>query len=182
MGEDKALLPFGGYNTLTEYQYRRLTKIFSTVFISCKDKSKFDFQANFIEDAQEPCIFAPTVGFLSIYNQLQEERFFVISVDTPFIDAIIIKKIVDADTKSSDATIAMIHKRMQPLCGIYHRSLLPKFQAMMQENNHKLGYLLKKSHTIFVTFHEEKAFLNLNERHEYNRAVTLAATSLTNEI
>jgi len=26
MGRDKALLPFGGYDTLTEYQYRRLSQ------------------------------------------------------------------------------------------------------------------------------------------------------------
>jgi len=50
MGENKALLPFAGFETLTEYQYTRLSKIFSSVYISCKDKSIFSFDANFIED------------------------------------------------------------------------------------------------------------------------------------
>ena len=50
MGEDKALLPFAEFNTLTEFQLTRLKKIFKTVYISCKDKTLFEFDANFIED------------------------------------------------------------------------------------------------------------------------------------
>jgi len=178
MGEDKALLPFAGYSTLAEYQYSRLTKIFSTVYISCKDKSKFDFEANFIEDDKAYVLFAPTVGFYSIYNQLQEERFFVVSVDTPFINHKIIRKIVNVDKESNDATIAMLHDKIQPLCGIYHRSLFVKLQTMMQEQNHKLGYLLKNSNSSFVTYDDKRAFMNLNEKGEYNKALTLATTSL----
>jgi len=47
MGRDKALLPFGGYDTLTEYQYRRLSKIFNRVYISTKN-DKFNFNGQFL--------------------------------------------------------------------------------------------------------------------------------------
>ena len=40
MGEDKSLLPFPPYKTLTHYQYQRLNKIFKNVYISSKDSSK----------------------------------------------------------------------------------------------------------------------------------------------
>jgi len=49
MGRDKALLPFGEYSTLCEYQYQRLAKIFETVHISTKE-AKFDFDAPLIYD------------------------------------------------------------------------------------------------------------------------------------
>ncbi|MDQ1268445.1 MAG: molybdenum cofactor guanylyltransferase, partial [Campylobacterota bacterium] len=50
MGKDKSLLPFGTFDTLTEFQLNRLGKIFKNVYISCKEKSKFNFEAEFIED------------------------------------------------------------------------------------------------------------------------------------
>ena len=37
MGEDKALLPFGGYPTLTQFQYIKLRKNFQNIYISAKN-------------------------------------------------------------------------------------------------------------------------------------------------
>lgn len=175
MGEDKTLLPFGGFNTLTEYQYTRLSKIFKNVYISCKDKQKFNFDANYIEDSknklEETLTFAPTLGFISIFKKLKSESFFAISVDTPFIDAKVIDALFDADKKENDATIAKTDKSIHPLCGIYHRSLQIAFMKMLETNTHKLGYLLKQSHTIYVNFKDDDIFLNLNHPHEYQKAL-----------
>lgn len=173
MGEDKSLLPFAGFNTLTEFQLSRLGKIFKKVYISCKDKSKFDFEADFIEDVTTTQTFAPTAGFVAIYHKLKVDAFFALSVDAPFVGEEEIKKIIDADTKDSDATIAKTEFGTQPMCGIYHRSLEHEFEQMLQNDNHKLGFLLKNSNTAFVKFDNEKAFLNLNHPHEYEEALRL---------
>ena len=42
MGQDKALMPFGKYNSLAQYQCERLSKIFKNIYISSKT-NKFDF-------------------------------------------------------------------------------------------------------------------------------------------
>ncbi|PHQ66008.1 MAG: molybdenum cofactor guanylyltransferase [Sulfurimonas sp.] len=173
MGEDKSLLPFAGFNTLTEFQLSRLNKIFKTVYISCKDKSKFDFDANYIEDAKTTQTFAPTAGFVAIFEELKENSFFALSVDAPFVSQKEIEKIIDADTDDSDATIAKTEFGTQPMCGIYHRSLAKEFSKMLQSDNHKLGFLLKSSNTTFVDFDDEKPFLNLNHPHEYQEALKL---------
>jgi len=175
MGEDKSLLPFGDFNTLTEFQLSKLSKIFKTVYISCKDKSKFDFDANFIEDVKTDNIFAPTTGFISIFNALHVEKYFVISVDSPFISQNEINKIIKEDALhvETDATIAKTSSGIQPMCGIYHRSLENKFKKMLKDDNHKLGFLLKSSNTLHVEFKDEKPFLNLNHPHEYKEALTL---------
>ena len=173
MGEDKALLPFGGFDTLAEFQQTRLKKIFKTIFISCKDKTKFTFKANFIEDIKTNDIFAPTTGFVSVFDSLACERFFAISVDTPFVDKKTIQKIVDSDTPHAEATIAKLDGKIQPMCGIYHHQLQEKFINMLNTNNHKLGYLLKNSKTTFVEFEDKKPFINLNHPHEYKEALTL---------
>jgi len=171
MGEDKALLPFDGYATLTQYQYAKASKIFSHVYISCKEKSKFSFDANFIEDFKEPTLFAPTLAFASIYATLNESSFFALSVDAPFVDEAVIQRLIEEDRPSYDATIAKTAFGMQPLCGIYHRSLEKEFLEMLQKDSHKLGYLLKNSQTHFVFFEEEKKFLNLNNPQEYQQAL-----------
>ncbi|MFA5233545.1 MAG: molybdenum cofactor guanylyltransferase MobA [Sulfurimonas sp.] len=173
MKEDKSLLPFGTFNTLTEFQLSRLSKIFKNVYISCKDKSKFDFEARFIEDIKTSSTYAPTAGFIAIFEHLTSESFFAISVDSPFIGENEIEKIIYADTKHADATIAKTASGMQPMCGIYHRSTNEKFSYMLKENSHKMGQLLNASKTIFVEFENEKPFLNLNHPHEYKEALTL---------
>ncbi len=178
MGEDKALLPFAGFNTLTEFQLTRLKKIFKTVYISCKNKEIFDFlkeneNANFIEDIKTDSIYAPTLGFISVFNHIKEDSFFAISVDSPFVDITEIETLLQADTKESDATIAKTDFGIHPMCGIYHRTLEEDFINMNKNNNHKLGYLLKNSKTTYVYFEDEKPFLNINNPHEYKKALTL---------
>jgi molybdopterin-guanine dinucleotide biosynthesis protein A len=169
MGQDKSLLPFGGHRTLAEYQYRRLSKLFTNVYISAKEK-KFDFEADIIEDSQAEDVFAPTAGFDALFRSLQEERVFVLSVDTPFVGEEEIAALLERDTSDLDAVIAETASGSHPMCGIYHRTLLPSFERMMKEGNHRLGQLLKESRTAFVAFEDEGPFANLNHPHEYEAA------------
>ncbi len=175
MGEDKALLPFANFNTLTEFQLDRLQKLFNNVYISCKSMEKFDFKASFVEDVKTENIYAPTAGFVAIFKKLKCKRFFALSVDAPFVSKVEIGKIIDSDLQNRDATIAITEFGMQPMCGIYHLSLEDKFIEMLKTNNHKLGFLLKDSDTTFVKFEDDKPFLNLNNPHEYEEALNLLA-------
>lgn len=171
MKEDKSLLSFGGLDTLTQFQLYRLEKLFKTVYISCKNKNKFNFEASFIQDLKNDDIFAPTAGFISVFNTLHVDSFFVISVDSPFINENEINKIIEADTPNLDATIAKTVFGIEPLCGIYHRSLENKFIDMSKNNSHKLEFLLESSKTKYIDFKDEKPFLNLNYPHEYQEAL-----------
>jgi molybdopterin-guanine dinucleotide biosynthesis protein A len=171
MGEDKALLPFDNSPTLTQFQLQKLQSIFKKVYISCKDSNKFSFDANFLEDINSKDIFAPTSGFFTAFEKLNCEKFFVISVDTPFITKDIIEKIISVDKEDVDATIAKTAFGIHPMCGIYHKSLKQIFLEMLKNDNHKLGLLLKKSKTLYVEFYDESKFLNINNPHEYKEAL-----------
>ena len=173
MGEDKALLPFASFSTLAEYQQTRLSKLFSDVYISCKDKNNFPFEAKFIEDDKNIPLFAPTAGFVASFKKLDTDAFFALSVDAPFINESIISELIDADSPEFDATIAKTKEGIQPLCGIYHRSLEKEFSLMQKENNHKLGFLLKNSHTNYCYFDDDTAFLNMNHPQDYKKALQL---------
>jgi len=173
MGEDKALLPFASFSSLAEYQHTRLSKLFSNVYISCKDKNNFPFEANFIEDDKKISVYAPTAGFVASFKTLDTDVFFALSVDAPFIDESIIGELIDADAPEFDATIAKTKEGIEPLCGIYHRSLEKEFARMQEENNHKLGFLLKNSRTNICYFDDDAAFLNMNHPQDYKKALEL---------
>ncbi len=164
---DKALLPFGGYNTLSEFQYHRLSACFKRVYISTK-LDKFNFKANFIKDNNET--FAPTIALLSIFEELKEDRIFLISVDTPFIKIETIKEIINF---GSEIVVAKSPNGVEPLCGIYSKNIIPKIKEMIDSDNHKLNYLIKNSDSSFIEFKDENEFLNVNRVDDYNKALKL---------
>jgi molybdenum cofactor guanylyltransferase len=170
MGEDKSLLPFGGFSSLAEFQYRRLTPLFSGVAISTKTVDKFDFEAEFVLDPVE-VDYAPTAGFVSSFRALKSDRMMVLSVDTPFVDEYVFQTLINADSDEYDAIIAKTASGSHPMCGIYHRSLLGEFERMLSEGDHRLGKLLASSKTLYVEFADEAPFANLNHPHEYQEAL-----------
>jgi molybdopterin-guanine dinucleotide biosynthesis protein A len=171
MGEDKSLLPFGGFPTLSQFQHNRLSKLFTQVSISTKTADKFDFDADFILDPEE-VDYAPTAGFVSAFRAIEDERIMVLSVDTPFVDDAVFQSLIAADETGLDAVIAKTATGSHPLCGIYHRSLLEEFERMLREGDHRLGKLLASRQTKYVEFEDEEAFANLNHPHEYQQALS----------
>jgi len=168
MGQNKALLPFGGYDTLAQYQYERLKPLFKKVYISTKNPEFFKFTKDFIIDTRTE--FAPTIGLLSSIEQLNEEKFFVLSVDSPFVGEFEIKKLLKSDRKS--ATVARVDFNVHPLCGVYHSSLKNELEKMIDENHHKLQTLLKNKNATYVDFADDLIFSNLNDPDEYKKALT----------
>lgn len=168
MGEDKALLPFGGYNTLSEFQYHKLDALFQKTYLSAK-KNKFHFDCTVIADLYEES--SPLVGIISIFETLKVDEVFILSVDAPFVDADSIKNILACNEKGADAIIAESSSGMQPLCGIYKRSILSLAKEQLEKENHRLGDLLKRANTLFVRFEEDSAFANLNHPEEYQQAL-----------
>ena len=122
MGKDKSLLPFATYATLSEFQQERLKPWFKKVYISAKE-NKFDFNCVCIEDKEN--ISSPLIGLLSILESIEEEEIFVLSVDAPFVDQNVIEEILNSNDPSYDAIIAKSGSGIQPLCGLYKKSILP---------------------------------------------------------
>jgi len=168
MGKDKALLPFAGYSSLAQYQYERLGQFFETVYLSAK-ADKFDFDASLISDRYE--ISSPLAGIVTVFETLDVEEVFILSVDAPFVNETVIKTLIEKRGKEDNAVIARTPNGLQPLCGIYRRSILPFAQRALQEDRHKLTQLLKEAKSKSVLFKEEALFANLNHPYEYKEAL-----------
>ena len=168
MGEDKALLPFGKYNSLAEFQQHKLSTLFEKVYISAKE-DKFNFDCMVIEDNYTES--SPLVGIISIFETLVVEEAFILSVDAPFVNKETIQRILEHNQTFLDVIVAQSPSGVQPLCGLYKRSILPLAYVQLEKGNHRLGDLLRLANTLFVKFDEDTPFTNLNHPEEYQKAL-----------
>ena len=176
MGKDKALLPFGAFPTLSQFQFERLKPWFKNVYLSAKE-NKFDFSCTCIPDKTE--VRSPLIALLSILETVEEEEVFILSVDAPFVGKDTIEKILSSDDGSYDAVIAKSPSGVQPLCGLYKKSMLPFIYRQLEKNNHKLHALLSEAKTHYVVFEDDQPFTNLNHPFEYEKALKGTSNSLS---
>ncbi len=167
MGRDKALLPFGGYPTLTQYQIARFLPACDAIYISCKSRNKFDFEADFIEDLPRYRDAAPHIGLISVFEQLEAQTVCALSVDTPFFGAEHFRALLAHDTADSDAIVARSPAGDQPLCAIYKRTILPHLETLTAEHRYRFSHLFEKISVQYVRFPDEAIFTNLNTPDDY---------------
>ena len=168
MQRDKALLPFGGYNSLVEYQKEKHKGLFSNVYVSAKN-NKFDFEVEVIADCYEEA--SPLVGLVSIFETLDVEEVFILSVDAPFVNREVIEKIYSEAKKESDVIVAQSTNGLEPLCGIYRRTMLKSAKAFLAQKRHRLQSLFEEVETQKVLFQESHSFMNLNYPKDYEEAM-----------
>ncbi len=171
MQTDKALLPFGGDSSLAQYQYKRLSQLFSKVYISAKT-NKFDFEVAVIEDIITQTS-SPLVALISIFETLTVESVFILSVDAPFVNEEVIKKLYEAKEDRYDGIIATSPNGLEPLCGIYQRGFLKESKKALANNEHRLQALLNQLTIKHVYFDKLEYFINLNYPKEYREAEAL---------
>jgi molybdopterin-guanine dinucleotide biosynthesis protein A len=166
MGKDKALLPFQNFSTLSEFQYQKLQQWFDKVYLSAKT-DKFPFFVKVIKDSSKES--SPLVALISALEEIESDAIFILSVDTPMLTEDIIKKLWDAYKKDpkAHAYIAQSPSGIQPLCGIYKKSILSYAKINLNKNKHSFKALLSICKTKNILFKEDIPFTNLNTQDEY---------------
>ena len=169
MGEDKSLMPFKNFDTLIEYQYDKLSKIFSTVYISSKT-NKFNFSAKLLLD-QSSEIFSPMIALHSILSSLEAKKVFITTVDVPFIEKDTFELLVK-NSLPNQLTLAKDRSYTHNLCGVFSHSLLPFVTLLLDENIHKIKALRNYTHSYQeVLFDDTQQFVNINTKDEYNKYI-----------
>lgn len=170
MGTDKALLPFGRHPTLSEFQYSKLSALFHQVYLSTKEK-KFDFTDALIFDCQKES--SPLVGIVSVFEALDADEVFILSVDMPLVDKEIIRILQENNSQKWDAIVAKSPKGIQPLCGFYKKSILSLARNRLAIGDHRLQSLLEEAQTHYVDFDSDIPFANLNTPDDYQNALKI---------
>jgi molybdopterin-guanine dinucleotide biosynthesis protein A len=169
MQRDKALLPFGGFDSLCEFQCVKLQALFSKVYVSAKS-NKFNFEVEIIEDIEEES--SPLVALVSIFEKLDIEQCFILSVDMPFVGEQVIQELY-LNSGTEDVIVAISSKGLEPLCAIYRSSFLEEAKKALNGNQHRLQSLFEVLSVNKVVINDQKAFKNLNYPEEYEKALEM---------
>ncbi len=173
MGEDKALLPYDGYDTLAEYQLHKFSPYFDTIYLSCENREKFHFKANFIEDQRVFAHRSPLLGIYSLLSNIKEDAVLVIGVDMPKITPKLINALKQTylEYPQTDAIIAQSPRGIEPLCAIYTKAILPPLKTALQSDKLKLQNFIGALDIQKVILEEEELFCNLNYPDQYQNLI-----------
>lgn len=176
MGEDKSLLPFSNSNSLTQYQYNKLKPHFNEIYLSSKvDKFDFDFNKDKYLILDKGDVFSPLIALETIFKTIKSSKVFIITVDTPLVTIESISRLIN-ESINSDICVAQT-QRTHNLCGVFSTNLLDEVKQMLSKDIHKIGYLLKNNKTKYIDFINEDEFINLNNKDEYNKAMSIISKS-----
>ncbi len=167
MKTDKSKLAFGGYDSLCEYQVKRLKPYFKSIFVSAKS-NKFDFDVDLILDDKKES--SPMVGLKKILSSFSDSSVFILSVDAPFVSKSHIEKLYRF-INAYDAVIPKTKTHTHQLCGFYSSKLAHNVTNLLANNIHKISFLLKEANVKYVEFDNDDDFLNLNYIDDYKNAI-----------
>ena len=169
MGEDKSLLPFSSSKTLIEYQYNRLKPYFKNIYISSK-VDKFDFlEKEFLILDENKDVFSPILALDTIFKKFQNQKIFIITVDTPFVSIDTISKLIE-ESKDCDICIAQTEKTHN-LCGVFSSNISLTIKTMIENDIHKIWFLIKNNIYKIIELPNNNEFLNINHRDDYEIAL-----------
>lgn len=117
----------------------------------------------------------PLGAIFSVLQKVNTEYIFVISCDMPYIDRSIISYVLSQGDQRYAAIIPTIWNRLEPLCGLYSRKMLPIIEAQLEAKTFSLRKTLEMVPTKYVdltgTPHARKLF-NVNYPTDYAKVAT----------
>ncbi len=165
---NKALMPFGSYSSLLEYQYTRLLKLFKQVVISAK--KSYALNAPYLLE-KESDLFSPLVGIYNAFLTLQTPYIFFIAIDTPLVSFESIKALCQIQNFS--VVYAKDPTKEHYLISLWHQSILKALFYALKTHNYRLSDLVKNASSIAINFDKKEEFLNLNTLKDYELAVQI---------
>lgn len=142
MGANKALLEVVGVPIIQRVA-SAMTAVFEDVRIVADDISPYAFlNLQVIRDVWKKT--GPLGGLHAALHSAAAPRVFVLSCDTPFVTPDLIQFILQQPVRSP-ITVVSDENGVQPLCGIYDRSLLGEVETRLKAGNHRLLDLLEAS-------------------------------------
>jgi molybdopterin-guanine dinucleotide biosynthesis protein A len=180
MGADKSLLEVKGL-PLISHVARVMTSIFRDVVVVSDSPEKYRFlELEVIPDTYKGA--GPLGGIHAALNHSTTDAAFISSCDTPLVSRAFIEYIL-ATNASSKASIPLHDGILQPLCGLYHTSLLPIVTKNLQSGKFKVTDFLQEIDfsTVEVnrglSFYSPNLFYNVNDAEDLLQLHDLLAHS-----
>lgn len=166
LGEDKTQISFGA-QTLSQWVFDRLEGMFDTLYISTKQKAKFDFEAPFL--VEKSSIYTPLAGMINAFNNLDSQEIMFVSVDSPFITHQTLTHIASAE---SEIVYAQSSNQAHYLISKWHKSVLDALIWAFKSKNYSLHRIIESHHHKAICASDTECF-NINTMENYRDALAL---------
>jgi molybdenum cofactor guanylyltransferase len=195
-GRDKGLISLV-QKPLVEYAIECIAPLVDDLTISCNRNRElyqgyqldciFDNKMDKQADKNSESSQGPMAGLVAGLQHAKHDWLLVMPCDTPLMTTAIMAQLSTQlstylkANESSDSVQAIIfsHQGLQPLHGLYHRSMLPIFEQCLAENKNALQRLLRSMDTIKIVdaSDAELNFNNANDSEELNTIERLLAAN-----
>ena len=170
MGKDKALIKLGGKTMLENaVSFWQSMKSIDQVLISVGPEDHFhDLPENTLPVSDLYEGKGPMVGILSAFEKTDADVLYVSAVDMPNLDQAVLLPIPE----DADAAVYKNKGRIEPLFGVYKRSIVPEAKQLIQSGTYKMRALLDRVTTTYFSLpsSQEHLFDNLNTVRDLQRA------------
>jgi molybdopterin-guanine dinucleotide biosynthesis protein A len=171
MGTNKALLLFDGKTFIQRTNDLLKDNFHSSIIISDKDEEYYSANLKIQHDIYKAC--GPLGGIHSALVNSEAESVFIISCDLPLITTDIIRQLL---ILSADVVVPSYKNIIQPLCGIYRRSLLPSLETFLNNGGRKVHDFIKTVNSVVVPFDSVNfpvnPFMSINTPEQYETLIT----------
>lgn len=109
-----------------------------------------------------------------IYSAMMEEKadwYIVIPTDVPFMEKWVFKELFNYCHGNIQAVIPVVNGRLQPLIGLFHRSLQGEIKELLETETLHMRGLIDRARVAFVPFTDEGPFTNINKFEEYETLI-----------
>ena len=177
MGRDKAQILWGK-GTLLTHAIENLRRVASGVFVVGASSDNLAVPVL----ADKFLGVGPLAGIQTALSNSSTDWNLIIAVDLPLVTAEILKWITNFRAGASrTAIVPRVKARLQPLCAIYHRDVLPEVDAALGKEQSSIRRLLERLSTRIIEEDEliangfaPEMFLNVNTPEDLKRARVIA--------
>src|SRR4030042_2766233 len=152
-GENKRIPLIKGFleirnRKIIETNTKLLKSIFSRVILSVNNPELYFYlglpMVGDVVDSR-----GPMTGILSVFMNTGSDRIFVTACDMPYINAILIKYMVEKYNDSFDAAIPLYDGKPQPLFGIYAKRISELMERRIKAGKKSLLDFLKTINVLY---------------------------------
>jgi len=179
MGTNKALLKINGI-TIIEHIFKVISSLTQNIIISSNSDEYNFLRCQILHDEIEN--IGPAGGIYTCLKNSKTVKNIILSCDTPFINADLIKYIIES-SEDYDSTIPICNDFVEPLAGIYSKNIINIIENEIGKNNFSIFKIIKKSNYKLLeineklNFYNKNMFLNINNLNDYNNIKQLTDES-----
>lgn len=168
MGQDKTLFAWKGRTFIGNVV--NACRDFEEIIISA-DKSEKYSSLGFpvVEDTRSG--YGPMEGLCKLLEAASSDYVFLLAADMPLMNKAFLDEVLKHLTADIDCLVVRCGGRVQPMCSVYSKRLLPALQRLIDNGEHKLRLIFDQGVTQYLdldgTCCGTEAVININTWDEY---------------